>query len=114
DRAGWYADEVASGRQRDSSGFDGGVSRGRGSPGDSSLQIPGALFFGHFGESAALPNDEHSEWWSACRQLGGLPGIHGDAGGRAKILGRVEMGRGSVPRAEDGAEKARLFDSGGR
>src|SRR6266403_1519158 len=37
-------------------------------------------------ERPAGTDDEHSQRWCACRQQCGLPGIHGDAGGRAVIF----------------------------
>src|ERR1700704_6308101 len=50
---------------------------------------------GEVGEPTARSNDEHFERRRARGQFGGLPRIHGDAGGGAELFGGAALGRGN-------------------
>ncbi len=110
DRAGRHAEQEAAGSERHSGGVHGdGAGGGRGGA-RAALSLPGR------GERqrAADADDEHPERRRACRQQRGLPGVHGDAGGRAQLFRSPALGRGGIPHPEGGAEEARLQHGRGR
>ena len=100
----------ALGRQRDPRRFDGGRAR----RGDFGQAAALRLSRRRRRDPAARADDEHHQRRQARRELGRLPGIHGDADRRADLRRSVALRRRDLPRARQDLEVEGLCDLGGR
>ncbi len=103
-------EQVEAGRECDSCGVHGGRAGECECVEAAAVPLPGRGECVH----SADADDEHFEWRKPCGLECGLPGVHGDAGGRGDVFGCAALGDRGLPYAEGRAEEEGVLDRGGR
>ena len=97
DRAGWHREQGPAGRERDSGREPGGGQGGGGCAWPAALSLCRRCV----GACSSRSDDEHHQWWRACRQCDRFSGVH-DRAGRRGLAGRGgALRRGDFPHAEE-------------